>query len=176
MIKKLTFWQGYIQRQSATKLPGPKQAKRMAAFFSISTTRIIPTLNPSLLIPLSPFINAHAQFKKPSFSSSVSYPNPRPPVKKFRCFAAKQKSGPPVKKKKREKKTGGYANNNNNNSNNKGGLGLIEDDDGEGFGPSSSYQPLPLPKPPAGFVVDDQGRVLMVSNKRLITIVSSFFN
>ncbi|KAM7517979.1 hypothetical protein LguiB_016941 [Lonicera macranthoides] len=140
----------------------------MAAFFSLSTTKI-PTLNLSLIIPLSPFINA--QFKKPSFSSSVSYPKPRPPVKKLRCLAAEQKSGPPVKKKKREKKSSGYANNNNN----KGGLDLIEDDDGEGFGPpssQSSYQP----KPPAGFVVDDQGRVLMVSNKRLTTIVDDTNN
>lgn len=33
------------------------------------------------------------------------------------------------------------------------------------------YQPLPLPKPPAGFVVDEQGKVLMASNKRIVTLV-----
>ncbi|XP_048335361.2 uncharacterized protein LOC107425336 isoform X2 [Ziziphus jujuba] len=37
---------------------------------------------------------------------------------------------------------------------------------------SSGYHPTPLPKPPAGFVVDDQGRVLMASNKRIATLVS----
>lgn len=35
----------------------------------------------------------------------------------------------------------------------------------------SSYPALPLPKPPAGFVLDEQGRVLMASNKRIATIV-----
>ncbi|KAJ8752963.1 hypothetical protein K2173_008698 [Erythroxylum novogranatense] len=33
------------------------------------------------------------------------------------------------------------------------------------------HQSMPLPKPPAGFVVDEAGRVLMASNKRLATIV-----
>lgn len=40
---------------------------------------------------------------------------------------------------------------------------------------SLAYHPPPLPKPPAGFVVDDTGRVLMASNKRLVTIVSFSF-
>lgn len=39
---------------------------------------------------------------------------------------------------------------------------------------SVPYQPLPLPKPPAGFILDDQGRVVMVSPKRIATIVSPF--
>ncbi|KAK9096125.1 hypothetical protein Sjap_021622 [Stephania japonica] len=34
----------------------------------------------------------------------------------------------------------------------------------------------PLPKPPAGFVVDSMGRVLMASSKRLVTIVDSLNN
>ncbi|CAI9777541.1 unnamed protein product [Fraxinus pennsylvanica] len=46
--------------------------------------------------------------------------------------------------------------------------------------PSSSeelpYETLPLPKPPAGFVLDDQGRVLVASNKRIATIVDSTNN
>ncbi|CAH9123289.1 unnamed protein product [Cuscuta epithymum] len=37
--------------------------------------------------------------------------------------------------------------------------------------PPEAYHPLPLPKPPAGFVLDEEGRVLMVSEKRLVTIV-----
>ncbi|KMT14030.1 hypothetical protein BVRB_4g078590 [Beta vulgaris subsp. vulgaris] len=36
---------------------------------------------------------------------------------------------------------------------------------------SDVYVPLPMPKPPAGFVVDDQGRVLMVAPRRIATIV-----
>lgn len=48
------------------------------------------------------------------------------------------------------------------------------DDDGGSSGLSNGYHPTPLPNPPAGFVVDDQGRVVMASNKRLATIVSSF--
>lgn len=36
---------------------------------------------------------------------------------------------------------------------------------------SDAYIPLPLPKPPAGFVVDDQGRVLMAAPRRIATIV-----
>lgn len=39
---------------------------------------------------------------------------------------------------------------------------------------SLGYYATPLPKPPAGFVVDDHGKVLMASNKRIATIVSSF--
>ncbi|KAI4369286.1 hypothetical protein MLD38_017745 [Melastoma candidum] len=45
-----------------------------------------------------------------------------------------------------------------------------DDDGGEGEG-SAGFHPTPLPNPPAGFVLDDQGRVLLVSNKRLATIV-----
>lgn len=58
------------------------------------------------------------------------------------------------------------------------------DDDSEGSASSSTtttkrslaYHPPPLPKPPAGFVVDDTGRVLMASNKRIATIVDSANN
>ncbi|KAG8501700.1 hypothetical protein CXB51_003879 [Gossypium anomalum] len=41
---------------------------------------------------------------------------------------------------------------------------------------SLAYYSHPLPKPPAGFVVDDTGRVLMASNKRIATIVDSVNN
>lgn len=37
-------------------------------------------------------------------------------------------------------------------------------------------QPSPLPKPPAGFVLDPHGRVLMVSSERLATIVDATNN
>lgn len=55
------------------------------------------------------------------------------------------------------------------------GLVIGEDEGGRSglSANSAGYHPTPLPKPPAGFVVDDQGRVVMASNKRLVTIVSS---
>jgi hypothetical protein len=55
----------------------------------------------------------------------------------------------------------------------------IVDDFGAGSSDSGSdsrslgYHPTPLPKPPAGFVVDDHGKVLMASSKRIASIVSS---
>lgn len=42
-----------------------------------------------------------------------------------------------------------------------------EEEDGEG-----NETLTPLPKPPAGFVLDPHGRVLMASPKRIATIVS----
>lgn len=41
---------------------------------------------------------------------------------------------------------------------------------------SLPFQQMPLPKPPAGFVVDDHGRLVMASApaKRIATIVSFF--
>ncbi|OVA15345.1 Protein of unknown function DUF3727 [Macleaya cordata] len=41
---------------------------------------------------------------------------------------------------------------------------------------SQSYQPSPLPKPPAGFVFDPHGKVLIASSKRIATIVDSTNN
>lgn len=38
------------------------------------------------------------------------------------------------------------------------------------------YQPASLPKPPAGFVVDANGKVVMVSSKRMVTIVDTTNN
>lgn len=36
---------------------------------------------------------------------------------------------------------------------------------------SQGFVPLPLPKPPAGFVVDEQGRVVMAASQRIVSIV-----
>ncbi|GMJ03911.1 hypothetical protein like AT4G33480 [Hibiscus trionum] len=41
---------------------------------------------------------------------------------------------------------------------------------------SLPYHPQSLPKPPAGFLLDDTGRILKVSNKRVATIVDSVNN
>ena len=53
----------------------------------------------------------------------------------------------------------------------------VEIEDGFSGSESNSvpYQPLRLPKPPAGFILDDHGRVVMVSPKRIATIVSPFY-
>lgn len=42
-----------------------------------------------------------------------------------------------------------------------------DDDDG-----SLANSPPTIPKPPAGFVIDETGRVLMASKKRIATVVS----
>ncbi|GER49677.1 hypothetical protein STAS_26933 [Striga asiatica] len=95
------------------------------------------------------------------------------------CYAAakQQKSGgaPPAKKKK-QKKSSSRKNN-------------IEEDyeiqksvSGGGRGgavevrESPSRSELPMPNPPAGFVFDEHGNVLMASNKRITTIVDSTNN
>ncbi|KAL4353608.1 hypothetical protein GQ457_06G042990 [Hibiscus cannabinus] len=41
---------------------------------------------------------------------------------------------------------------------------------------SLAYHPQSIPKPPSGFVVDDAGRILKVSNTRIATIVDSVNN
>ncbi|KAJ6839826.1 uncharacterized protein M6B38_311700 [Iris pallida] len=49
---------------------------------------------------------------------------------------------------------------------------LVEGGGGSG-GRFQTYHPSPLPKPPAGFVLDGHGRVLMASSKRIATIVDA---
>lgn len=52
----------------------------------------------------------------------------------------------------------------------------VNDDVMENDGQQERYQPPPIPNPPVGFVVDEQGRVLLVSDKRIATIVDSTNN
>ncbi|XP_042480171.1 uncharacterized protein LOC122061049 isoform X2 [Macadamia integrifolia] len=87
-----------------------------------------------------------------------------------RCGAAKQQSGSSVKKRQRAppKKKGSAPK-------------TVDVDAGDGDSADSDalsqpYQQLPLPKPPAGFVLDDHGNVLMASSKRIATIVDSTNN
>lgn len=130
--------------------------------FSISTST---TTTSNLSFLLNP------QFKNslPLFSLSLSNPNPRTRTHRFFCRAANQQSKPINKKRKKK------SNHTNINDVSKG-FGVNVDEIVEEGENSQVYQPLPLPKPPAGFVVDDQGRVLMVSNKRIVTIVDSTNN
>ncbi|KAI7743543.1 hypothetical protein M8C21_000742 [Ambrosia artemisiifolia] len=146
----------------------------MASFISSSTT--LPTHTPLI----------NPKFNQSPFSSLSITPNsnPRNPSYKnlFFCSAAKQQQSGPVKKRQ---------SNNNNSSNKKPmknkakngsgfkkGFSVTEEESDEFEETSSSdssgkvrYQPLPLPKPPAGFLVDDQGRVVAVSDRRIATIV-----
>uniref|UniRef100_A0A7N0TBX7 Uncharacterized protein n=1 Tax=Kalanchoe fedtschenkoi TaxID=63787 RepID=A0A7N0TBX7_KALFE len=95
------------------------------------------------------------------------------PVKKRQATASTSTAAPGGKKKR--KKKGG-------DDNGGEGFGRVDefgdnDDEGEslsaagGVARSQSYQPLPLPKPPAGFVLDNHGRVVMASSKRIATII-----
>ncbi|KAF3336742.1 hypothetical protein FCM35_KLT19328 [Carex littledalei] len=51
----------------------------------------------------------------------------------------------------------------------------VEEDDDEDYDVDDDMA-APLPKPPAGFVLDPEGKVLMVSNKRLVSIVDPMNN
>lgn len=132
---------------------------------SSSTTSYTPLLNP--------------KFNQSSFSFS----NPRI---NFCCFAAKQQQSGPVKKRSTNNNKKPTKNNSNKSKNGSGfnkGFGVNEEQDDyqeeETSTTTSSskvrYQPLPLPKPPAGFLVDDQGRVVAVSDRRIATIVCFFY-
>ncbi|XP_043719735.1 uncharacterized protein LOC122667517 isoform X2 [Telopea speciosissima] len=87
-----------------------------------------------------------------------------------RCGAAKQQNGSSVKKRQRappKKKSSAPK--------------TVDVDTGDGDSADSGalsqpYQLLPLPKPPAGFVLDDNGKVLMASSKRIASIVDSTSN
>ncbi|CAK9139379.1 unnamed protein product [Ilex paraguariensis] len=140
--------------------------------FSISTQT--PTSS-NLSITIRPMLNPHF---KHSFFPSLSNSNPNRTLQ-FCCYAAKQQSGP-VKKRPPPSKTKKKKGSNDDLK----GFSLDDVEIQEDMDQSSksisrasqSYQPLPLPKPPAGFVVDEQGRVLMASHKRIVTIVDSTNN
>ncbi|MCD7447663.1 hypothetical protein HAX54_032282 [Datura stramonium] len=118
-----------------------------------------------------------------SFNSQITplFPIPSSYFKNYRknalrfslsCSAAKQQTGPVKKRaspksKKKKKPVSNFE-------------GDVDETDVEveekGLQSSERYHPLPLPKPPAGFVLDEQGRVLMASSKRIATIVDSTNN
>ncbi|XP_077231837.1 BTB/POZ domain protein TNFAIP protein [Tasmannia lanceolata] len=118
--------------------------------------------SPCVLIshPRTSPTSASVSYSSPCFIS-VSIPN-HPTKTLIRCpsyfqAAAKQQSGS-VKKKSTGKKKGNR---------------LAEE---EALEASVSSHPSPLPKPPAGFLLDSHGRVLKVSSKRIATIVDSTNN
>ncbi|KAL0535771.1 hypothetical protein IC582_024696 [Cucumis melo] len=112
---------------------------------------------------------------------NLSLPN-RPPCL---CRASNSQPGPFPKQsasassKKRKKKDKGDSKVFNPNN-----FEVVDDFSFDDAGPSSStststylsYHPSTLPKPPAGFVLDDHGKVLMASNKRIATMVDPLNN
>ncbi|KAG2711488.1 hypothetical protein I3760_04G078900 [Carya illinoinensis] len=155
---------------------------------SISTTPSATTSNLSFLSvnlhhPLPPF--------KPLFSVSLPRPNPCPTatLRFTLCRAAKPQTGPPKKppasKRKKKSKGGGGG----SEASNLRDVEVVRDldvvgndNDVEEYAGSNArslpHQPMPLPKPPAGFVVDNHGRVVMASAaaKRIATIVDPMNN
>ncbi|KAG7982825.1 hypothetical protein I3843_04G072700 [Carya illinoinensis] len=151
---------------------------------SISTTPSAPSSNLSFLSfnlhhPLPPFA--------PSFSISLPMPNPCPTatLRFTLCRAAKPQTAPPKKppasKRKKKSKGGGSG----SEALNLRDVEVVRDldvvgndNDVEEYVGSDArslpHQPMPLPKPPAGFVVDNHGRVVRASAaaKRIATIVN----
>ncbi|KAG8643046.1 hypothetical protein MANES_12G147400v8 [Manihot esculenta] len=137
--------------------------------------------------------------KKHSFlscPSSISVPKPSTSLPIFPiCQSTRSQTGPVKKgssssssasanqkKRKKRSKTGG-SDNLRDVEIVKGEVDNDNDEDSYTYSNSSSnsrslsYLPnTPLPKPPAGFVVDESGRVLMASDKRIVTIVDSSNN
>ena len=131
------------------------------------------------------------------FPISVSFPIPKFSISSssvILCRAANSQTGPvqkkrssstgntKKKKKKNNKTNAGAESDDDSNQLNFTDFEILHDfgaDDVED-GPSDlDYRPstpMPLPEPPAGFVVGDDGKVILTSTDRLATVVSLFFS
>lgn len=161
------------------------------------SSAVPPTSKASFTKPQC-FSQICSHLKQSSLSSpmSISFPIPTPNFSSSRvrviiCHAAKSQTEP-VKKRsssasnKKKKKKGKGGADDGSQALELSDVEIVDDFSVVEDGPSSSsssssnsslaYHPTPLPRPPAGFVVDDQGKVLMASNKRLATLVSFFPN
>ncbi|GAB2277285.1 hypothetical protein Dimus_011993 [Dionaea muscipula] len=161
----------------------------MASILSISLAQTLTKLSnksPSQRFPKA--LNFIHNFSQLSFHSSNSSPdgsycNPHR-LKSLTLAAAKQQSRSvkPSNKKKKKKGGGGGGGGSSASTSRVPKQLNIEDfdieevidvDDGGG---GEEGKLMPLPMPPAGFVVDDEGRVVMVSSKRLTTIIDPLNN
>ncbi|XP_057971941.1 uncharacterized protein LOC131160348 isoform X2 [Malania oleifera] len=152
-----------------------------------SSHYFIPSLwsNPYLTTPLQPHLqNLPFSFhpSPPTISVSILGIRASDPCRfEFaRCRAAQQ-SGPVKKRpavKRKKKKSGSDGGGESSRSPAFSDVETEDGDDGSSgsVAHSQSYQPLALPKPPVGFVLDEQGRVLMASSKRIATIIDSTNN
>ncbi|KAK7318413.1 hypothetical protein RJT34_03113 [Clitoria ternatea] len=109
--------------------------------------------------------NSHTFLKFPSLSFSPSFPIPN--SSRIFCRAA---NSPNTKKKKKKK------NKNNNSAVGNDDFEILHNIPLRENAPHTSdspsrYPSVPLPEPPAGFVLDDDGKVLHVSPNRLATLV-----
>ncbi|XP_042020411.1 uncharacterized protein LOC121768108 [Salvia splendens] len=147
--------------------------------FSIPKFPAFATISPNTLRVSSSFPQLSVFF--PQFSTTTA--NFRSRYGLLRCYAAakQQKSGgaPPTtttkKKRKPSSKSGSKKVVGDDFEIEKSGGG-VEVMESPSESAQSPYSALPLPNPPAGFVLDEQGRVLMASNKRIATIVDSTNN
>ncbi|ONI14381.1 hypothetical protein PRUPE_4G278200 [Prunus persica] len=152
--------------------------------FSVSTT---PSTTSSLHLKQAHYFPLFTFHFNQLFPLSVSFPTPSSTPTRLHisvCAAAKSQTGP-------VKKRSPSGTNNNKKKKRKGGGGgdsedlslsdveIVDNLGAGGVGSSGSgsssrslgFHPTPLPKPPAGFVVDDHGKVLMASSKRIASIV-----
>ncbi|XP_057419819.1 uncharacterized protein LOC130713982 [Lotus japonicus] len=132
-----------------------------------------PTLNgfPSTIIRAE-FSSLHSNLNQARFSLRI--PRLRLRLHRGICFASKSHTVPP---KNRSSSSSNRNNNNNNKHNikraNGGGGGAVDSISTSTSTSTSSPPPVPtsLPKPPAGFVVDDTGKLLSSSKDRLATLI-----
>ncbi|KAI5671966.1 hypothetical protein M9H77_12330 [Catharanthus roseus] len=133
------------------------------AFSSTISTQTAP----STLFTIIQTSHSQPQFNFTSFP--LPDIGPSPSSRSVSCSAAAKPQSGPVKKRptsnsKKKKKPDKRTSPNTD-------VEIVEDVEMSSQSQLNGYQPLPLPKPPAGFVLDEQGRVLMASNKRIATIV-----
>ncbi|CAL0319738.1 unnamed protein product [Lupinus luteus] len=135
-----------------------------------------PSITPQLsFLHLHPFFKMNQPFSStlPNFSTILSHATSNShtgPLNKKRSSSSPSSSTANANNKNNKNKKNTNTDNNNNNNSCK----VLNDDDApltSDFSPPTS-----LPKPPAGFVVDDTGKLLTVSTHRLATLVDPINN
>lgn len=121
--------------------------------------------NPSSSFPVSLSVSSPSNTRRHLRLSITSALNPQ--TKKASTGGSNGNGGSTNKKRKKK----GKSPNLKENWEVRDALVLKEDDDDDA---SLANSPPTIPKPPAGFVIDETGRVLMASKKRIATVVSHF--
>ncbi|KAF7130212.1 hypothetical protein RHSIM_Rhsim10G0127700 [Rhododendron simsii] len=126
-------------------------------------------------VSTAPWHPSVSHFRPKHFPSSSSISSPtKITLRLALCHAAKKQGGPPVRtntKKKKKKKLGGGGGRRDGAR----GLSLddveYEDDDDDNDDGEWGASSRKIITPPAGFVVDDDDKVLMVSDKRILSFI-----